>query len=105
MSGHWENALPGPDWMDIHRRVYDMQHVHRVSIVLGISCTGWALQPKFTFTCAAFSLLELDVDGIEVAGVSADWPCNAHKTLESCIHNALYRLDWALSQAYKQNSF
>ena len=38
----------------------------------------------------------------EVVGVSSVWPCAHHATFWGCVFDGLYKLDYAIGQAYKQ---
>ena len=98
----WRNVVPGPDWMDLSRRVKEIEDAHRVELLFTISFGGSLDQPAFAYNFIAIASGQPDLEGQWVQGVRGDWPCKDHSTLEGCLHDALYHLDYCIGRTYEQ---
>ncbi len=100
----WRNAVPGPDWMDISRRVKEIEDAHRVELLFTMSFDGSSLQPRFVYNFIAVATGPGDLDGALMQGMRGEWPCRDHATLEACLHDCLYHLDYAIGRTYEQQT-
>jgi len=101
----WQSVSSGPDWTDIEAMMRSIEAVH------GGKC-GLLLSPDGIGSTGGYRvdlLLEQDMlpsTGAPGAiGIEQRWPCREHRTLEACVFAGLYRLDFAVAEAYKQSSF
>jgi hypothetical protein len=92
----------GPAWVDVEGLMRAIEAAH------GGKC-GCLLSPDGIGATGGFTvnlLLEMEsLPGSELQGaigVEQHWPCREHAELVACVFAGLYRLDFAIAQAYKQ---
>lgn len=97
----WAVSSNGPDaidWMALGKAIGSL-HSARVEVVLQLSGTGFT--PYANVVCrATFELLPGSALPKEVV-VEHRWPCSEHQTLDAHIYDGLYKLDFAISEVYK----
>lgn len=104
MTKQWLGSVNGPDWMDVSRRVKEIEAAHHVTVTLNIGFAGKYGQASFPFSFVVIDFDSGDLEGLLVQAISQEWPCNQHATFEACLHEALYRLDYAIGRSYEQRT-
>jgi hypothetical protein len=92
----------GPDMIDCEALMRAIQSLHGGTVVLTLFAQGTGggtgLNVNLTHICD-----ELPQGATsEIVGVSSVWPCALHRDFWACVFEGLYKLDYAVGQAYKQ---
>lgn len=101
-KAQWAQSTNGPDWTDIEAMMRAQEALHTGAVVLTVSTVG--IGATGGMALSAHHVLETLADGGTLTGVGVDtlWPNRTHRTLEACIYELLYRLDFAIGEAYQQ---
>jgi hypothetical protein len=100
----WEKSSNGPDWVDVEMmmRAIGALHSGHVAVIvspLGIGATGGVdVAASMLFDVLPGSSLPASIV------VNKTWPCNTHKTLAAHAFNLLHELDFAIGQAYQNET-
>jgi len=92
----------GPDWTDVATMMSALESLHECSVSLTVITGGQGHNGRLTITMlATFAVLP----GTELARtivVSSTWPCVSCRELAAHVYGGLYKLDFAIGEAYQQ---
>lgn len=100
----WDASRNSPDWTDVMALCKAIESLHGVSVALVLQ------SGVFSGPAVEWSILclhqggDANVMGQAVLGLSGEWPCPEHATLEACLFGGLYTADSKLSSELWQQS-
>lgn len=98
-------SMTGPDGIDIAAMMMAVGSLHSGRVEVTISPAGTGGAPCVKVTCVmTFDVLPGSSLPATVE-VTSDWPCVAHRDLDAHIYHGLHKLDYAISDIYKQESY
>lgn len=101
----WQESSSGPDWVDVVMLAKAIETMHGVNVVIGLVATPFTGPLFETHISAVKHESPASVVGAPVLDTRGAWPCPEHKTLQACIFDGLYKLDFAISkQFYSQEN-
>jgi hypothetical protein len=97
-----EKHLKGPDWTDVATMMSAMETLHGCRVGLTVIAGSQGHNGCLDIVLSAvFPVLPGSAE-LSVAEAKSEWPCKECKTLAAHIFGGLYRLDFAISERYKQ---
>lgn len=97
-------SLSGPDAIDVMAMMMAMGTLHSGHVEVRLVLRGTGLTPSVMVQCLmCFDVLPGSALPPQVVS-EAPWPCGEHKELLSHIYAGLHRLDYEVSQVYKNEA-
>jgi hypothetical protein len=100
----WEKSKNKPDWIDVTALCKAIESLHGVAVALVLR-SGIFSGPAITWDILCLDMgKDANVMGQAILGLSGEWPCPEHETLEACLFAGLYAADSKLSsELWKQS--
>ena len=98
-------SMSNIDWTDVTTLMTGINGIHEVTVELTVIAGMQGHNGLLNFTLSAWvPTVEANHTKV-VAEVKGSWPDKTYPSFDSCIFNALYRLDHEISKAYNANPF
>ena len=102
MGKQWRKSTNGPDWIDIRAMMVAIGALHTAHVEVVCSPLGTGSTGSVQVECAAHFDLLPGSSLPQTVLVNGPWPSVTNGSLEELAYNLLWKLDYEISQVYKQ---